>query len=384
MNDLEHHKRRLRIALAITELEVGGAERCLVELACRLDPEQFDVQVYALAQRPENDSLVVKLEEAAIPVDFIGARRSRQVFRATARLSKLLRKQSPDLLQTFLFHANITGMLAARLAGVPKIVTGVRVADRSSWRHRAERWFTRRADRIVCVSRSVANFCEETVGLPKDSLISIPNGVDTTLFSRQKSADLSEFSIDDGEFVVVTVGRLERQKGIDWLLNATAQLFRPESSFRLLVVGDGPDRTMLENQAKSLGIQSKVHFAGWRPDVPDILAACDMFVLPSRWEGMPNVLLEAMASRLPAVATSVEGVNEILGPLADQQTVQFGDSSRLVRQIRAIANKKDLADSLALNNFERVNAEFSLEYMVQSYSQLYRSMIPSHSAGQNC
>ncbi len=381
MDILEHHEGRIRIALAITELEVGGAERCLVELACGLDPQQFQVEVYALATRPENDALAVRLEESAIPVHFIGAERTWKVLGAIARFRRLLIKQAPDLLQTFLFHANVVGTLAGRLAGVPKIVTGVRVAEPSWLRHTVERWFTRRADRIVCVSDSVAKFCTERVGLPKESLLAIPNGIATEGYPSEAPTDLSQFSVNHGDFVIATVGRLEQQKGIDWLLNATTNLLAPDSNLRLLIVGDGPDRQMLENLAESLGIQKNVHFAGWRPDVPDILASCDLLVLPSRWEGMPNVLLEAMASRLPVVATDVEGVSEILGPLSRQQTVKFGDSSGLVRQIRAIANDSDLAEVLASQNYERVSSKFSLKNMVHSYQQLYLTMIPHHTGG---
>ena len=116
-----------------------------------------------------------------------------------------------------------------------------------------------------------------------------------------------------GRDVVTCIGRLDRQKGLDWLLE-TAAIWLPQlPRCDLLLVGQGPERRKLEAQCRGLGIGDRVHFAGWRPDVAEILAASRLLVLPSAWEGMPNVVLEAMAAGLPVVATDVEGVRELLG-----------------------------------------------------------------------
>jgi glycosyltransferase involved in cell wall biosynthesis len=367
---------RLRVALAITELEVGGAERCLVNLALGLDRTRFEPEVYSLAPRPAEGkaALVKSLEAAGIPVHFVGVRRPWQFFFAVKRLKKVLTKQSPHVLQSFLFHANIVGALAARRAAVPVVVTGIRVTDPSRWRHRLERFVCRRVDRIVCVSQSVADFSHQTAGLPQEKIVTIPNGVDLSRILAKVPADLGQLGIPAGRRAIVCIGRLELQKGVDWLLPLMPDVFRQLPSYDLLVVGVGPQKLELERQASSLGIGQRVHFAGSQTDVPALLASCDLLVLPSRWEGMPNVLLEAMATGLPAVSANVAGVAEALGPLADHQAVDPGDADGFQRQIVGILQDPQLANQLGQQNRQRVTDYFSLDAMIAAYERLYESL----------
>ena len=163
----------------------------------------------------------------------------------------------------------------------------------------------------------------------------IPNGIDLGRYPASVAADLGPFGISPGHRPIVYVGRIEPQKGLDWLLaNARSWLDRiPESE--LLLVGDGPQRADLERISQQAGITARVHFAGWRPEIPEILAASRLLILPSRWEGMPNVVLQAMASGLPVLATDVEGVRELLGEGADTQTVSPGNAESPGGEARA-------------------------------------------------
>jgi len=147
----------LRIALVITELDFGGAEQALVNLATGLSRERFSPAVYSLQSRPKNDLLVRRLEEAGIPVHFLDVHSHWQFFSAVSRLAELFRQQQPQVVQSFLFHANVVATMAARRAKVPRVMTGIRVADPSAWRQRVERWLTPQMDKIVCVSQGVAD-----------------------------------------------------------------------------------------------------------------------------------------------------------------------------------------------------------------------------------
>jgi len=166
-----------RLAFVITELEPGGAERCLVELATRLDRSRFSPVVYSLGPAPAEgkQTLVARLSAAQIPTRFLGFCRMRAYFAAVRRLAELLREQQAEIVQTFLFHANVVGAQAAKAAGVPHVVTGIRVADPRWWRTAVERMATASADRFVCVSQNVADFCRrrgfaaERPGLPEQS-----------------------------------------------------------------------------------------------------------------------------------------------------------------------------------------------------------------------
>ncbi len=318
----------LDIALCITDLQVGGAERCLVELATRLDRHRFRPVVYCLGPRPEaeDNSCVPALEAAQIEVHCLGARGSWEVFRVLRRLTRrLLAAQQPQLLQTFLFHANILGRIAARQSVVRTVVSGIRVAHRNKRWHLWLDWLTDcLVDRHVCVSRSVARFAESRAGLPAEKMVVIPNGVDLQRYPAERPADLRSFGISAGRRVVTCVGRLERQKGVAWLIDSAGVWLGRLPDCDLLLVGEGPQRGLVERMCRRRGLSERIHFAGWRADVPEILAASDLLVLPSAWEGMPNAVLEAMASHLPVVATDVEGVRELLGPAAEDQTVQPG------------------------------------------------------------
>jgi glycosyltransferase involved in cell wall biosynthesis len=365
-----------RIAFVITELSVGGAERCLVNLVLGINRQQFTPQVYSLGPRPTagRDGLVQRLESAGVPVHFQDAVSARQFFRALKGLRTQLLRQSPDLIQTFLFHANVLGTWAAKALPVT-IVGGIRVADPSRLRMVVERRAFRRTENVVCVSNSVAEFARVQLRLPANKLTVIPNGISGHLDTQSSPADLSDLGVPVKAPVILFVGRLEEQKGVEWLLGATPAFLAQLPNHRLVVVGDGRLRNSLQSLAASSAEAQRIHFVGWRPDVPNLLQRSQMLVLPSRWEGMPNVVLEAMAAGRPVVATRADGVEELLGADSGPQVVDFGNDQALVESIRAIATDPPLARSLSDQNRRRARAEFSLDAMVLRYEALYRSLL---------
>lgn len=365
----------LPIALVITELDVGGAEQALVNLATGLSRERYSPVVYSLASRPENDLLVRRLEENRVPVHFLGLRSRWQFFSAVSHLTHLLREQQPHVVQSFLFHANVVATLAVRRAKVPRMVTGIRVADPSKWRQRVERWLTPKVDKIVCVSQGVADYCRDKCRFPPDKLVVIPNGVDLARFENVQPADLTELGVPAGRRAILYVGRLERQKGLDWLLvKVMPRVFRELPLHDLVLVGAGPEHDALLRHA--LALDSHVHFTLWRADVPQLMAASDLLVLPSRWEGMPNVVLEAMAAGKPVVATQAEGVMELLGDGAALQSCPAGDAAGFAEKIIRVVREPALAAELGIQNQRRAAAEFSRAAMISRYAALYDSLIP--------
>lgn len=367
----------LRIALVITELEVGGAEQSLVRLATGLDRARFEPVVYSLAPLPPagKDQLVRTLAEARIEVHSLGARRWWQFFLATRQLAKLLRRQQPQIVQSFLFHANVVGAMAARQANVPHVLLGIRVADPTWWRGALERSLAARASGIVCVSQAVANFCRQLHRFPAAKLIVIPNGIDVAAVARTPPSDLPTLGIPSGESVLVYVGRLDAQKGTDWLVNDIAPaVLEKLPDHHLLLVGDGPQRGKLQRDARRSGLEGRIHFAGRRDEALGIMAASQMLLLPSRHEGMPNVVLEAMALGLPVVATRAEGVEELLGEGADSHIANFGDTSRFAARVIALAQDAALRRAAGKYNESRAADRFSLLQMISSYAQLYEGL----------
>ena len=374
---LQEGKGPIRLALVITELNIGGAEQCLASLATGIDRDRFDPVVYSLAPRPTGDHarLVEQLETAGVPVRFVGATSKWRILSSVKSLSERLAEQTPHLVQTFLYHANVVGTLAARRSGVKCIVTGIRVADPRRWRQRLERFVTRRVSKVVCVSELVADFARERMGYRVEQVTVIPNGIDLSLYPAASAADLRKLGLAEGRRAMVCIGRLDRQKGLDWLLNLAPRLLGELPQYDLLLVGDGPQRSELEAQSARLGIAERVHFAGWRPDVGEILRACDLLLLPSRWEGMPNVLLEAMASERPVVCARVEGVVDVLGHLARDESYPPLAADAFLAQTLTILQDQNLAISLGKRNYERIQTHFSRHAMIAAYERLYDSLV---------
>jgi len=367
---------KIEIALCITDLDVGGAERAVADLATHLDRDRFEPVVYCLGPWPEvrDRSCVPALQAAGIEVECLGATRNREVFSVVGRLRRLLERRRPALVQSFLFHANLVGRIAARRAGVRRVVSSIRVAEPRHWHLWADRWTAGLVDRYVCVSEAVARFSAARAGLPVEKLVVIPNGIDVDQFSARSGADLTALGVAVGRRLVTYVGRLDRQKGVRWLLQAAPGWLRRLPDCDLLLVGEGPERSRLERLCQKRGISDRVHFAGWRSDVAEILAASRLLVLPSRWEGMPNVVLQAMASRLPVLASDVEGVRELLGPDAEPQTIGYRDSRGLVEKIVRLMSDRDFAGELGLRNRRRARQEFAIERVVAAYEDLWASL----------
>jgi glycosyltransferase involved in cell wall biosynthesis len=365
------NSRRQRIAFVITELEVGGAEKCLANLAVSLDPTRFQPTVIALAKPPPNDLLVRKLEARNVPVHFLNLLHWRQSWAGLQRLTFFLREQKPKIVQTFLFHANVLGAMAAARANIANVFAGARVAEPRWIRLAIERWALARSAAIICVSDAVADHYERH-GFPREKLKTIPNGIDVDAWRDAPAARLDSFQTAPERRIILFVGRLDRQKGVDVLLKAMPAVFAELPDVDLFLVGDGPERSSLTHLASTAkALRGRVHFTGWQDNIAQIMKASQVVVLPSRWEGMPNVVLEAMAAGLPVVASQTHGVRELLGTNADEQSCPPGDARELSSKLVAILQDRELRGRLGHANQQRAAEEFSLASMVRRYEELY-------------
>lgn len=298
------------IAFCITELDDGGAERALVRVATGLHRRGRRVTVVALSG---NGPLTDRLNDEGIEVTSLGLTKWNAAV-ALARLVRRWRRDRPDVVQTFLFHANIFGRIAARLAGVPSVCSGIRVAERRGGvRLLVDRLTDRLVDRHVCVSRSVADDAIARGGLPARKVVVIPNGVDCDSFRNAEPISAEELGLPSGTPFILWAGRLDPQKHPELAIEAFAALPPEFSETKLLMAGEGALRGGLAELIESRGLGDRVRLLGRRDDLPRLYRAARLFLLTSRWEGMPNVLLEAMAAGCPVVATDVEGVRELLG-----------------------------------------------------------------------
>lgn len=361
-----------RIAFCVTDLDPGGAERALVQLVTRLDRQRWDPRVYCLTGPGR---LVEDLERAGIPTVCFGARRRWQVA-VVWKLFRALREFQPTLIQSFLFHANIASRFAGWLAGVPHRISGIRVAERRRkiylW---VDRWTESLIERHVCVSQSVADFSIHPGGLTPGKLMVIPNGVNAEQFSSLAPLELGAWSITTDADVWVTAGRLDTQKGPWVLFEAVRTLSTAYPRLRLLWAGEGPLRQELQTWIDSHQLQHIIQLIGWRDDLPRLLKAAHGFVLTSNWEGMPNVVLEAMAAGLPTVSTRVEGVAEIIENGVTGWLAPVGDSSEFARIWSQVLDNPKQREQVASAGQRHVRETFSWDEMERRYAGLYEQVL---------
>ncbi len=364
----------MRIDLIITELRVGGAERCLTELALGLVKNEDQVRVISIAPLPapgSRNALVERLNEAGIQPLSLDCPSGLSGFRAIGKLTQLLREDPPDVVQSFLYHANVIAGFATKRAKSKVHVGGVRVAEKRPLRLWLERRVLQRMRGVTCVSQSVADFVKQELR-PKPSCFVrvIHNGLDVARFENATPMDRSEWGFSPAQRLLLVLGRFHPQKGIDWLLQQAPTILAEIPEAALLFVGEGPLRSSVERTCAGLP-SGRCKVLPWEKRVPELLKAADALLLPSRYEGLPNVVLEAMGAGLPVVAAKVEGVAELLGPQTAPQTFAWGNAGEFLTRLKQILSDRELRSQVIASNRLRARDEFSVTRMVKDYRDFY-------------
>jgi len=378
--------RSVQIALVITELDSGGAEQSFVELVTRLDRARFTPRVMTLApylRRGEPTPLADRLLAADIDVQSCDAHHWIETPQVVRRLSRWLRANPPDVVQTFLLHANLLGALAARRADVPVVVGGIRVAERrGACRNLLTRIGSRWVDRFVCVSQAVADFAAQHERIPREKLTVIHNGVDLQRFSAALPLERAALGLPpDGPFVL-WIGRLDPQKDPLWFIERLPALLRQNPACHFALVGQGPLESACHRRIRELNLAARCQLLGFRDDVPALLKSATLVVSTSCWEGLPNVLLEAMAAGRPIVASDVEGVRELFGNLSPDQIYPRHDAPAFERRTTAFLTEPAHAAHWGAANRARA-AQFDWQQMVERYQALYEQLVKSNTKKRN-
>jgi glycosyltransferase involved in cell wall biosynthesis len=374
----------IRVCQLITDLRLSGAERVVYELSRRLDRSRFDVQVAALRGGEVEQMLLAE----GIPVTVLGVRGRWDVGKLRP-LYRLLRQQRIDLLHTHLFHSDFAGRAAALLADVPHLVHTIHVAEQRfrPWQYAYARFMDFKCDRLICVSRSVRDHHAAHSHLPLWRYTIIPNGVDMEAFGADgtpygpaaRARTRQQWGLTPRQMAVLFVGRLNHQKGIDVLLAAMSQLAdtggpdNPE--LRFVIAGDGPERPMVERYmmrgSGPSGAGLNCRLLGFVADVREALNAADIFVLPSRWEGWPLALAEAMAAGLPCVGTDVPGIHDIVENGRTGLLVPSEDPTALAQAIRNLTADAALRNALVAAGREEIRTKYSIQRNVAAHEKLY-------------
>jgi glycosyltransferase involved in cell wall biosynthesis len=367
-----------RILYLITELDIGGAEKNLFRLAVALKERGWGVEAACLSGHGEVGQW---LEEKGIPVHYVemSAKLRLGWF---VRLVKLIGSVKPDILHTFLFHANVAGRLANLFARAPVVVSSVRVAERRRASHLYMDFLTQALmDREVCVSEGVREFTHERAHISEDKLTVIANPVEPLQATKTRAQMRAELGAKETDTLVLSIGRLDVQKGYEYLVDAAARILAAHDNVLFAVAGEGDRRKGLEDAIARHGIASRFKLLGWRRDIADLYNAADVFALPSLWEGMPNSVLEAATFALPIVATAVEGTREVIEGGRTGILVPPKDSGALWGALERLLGDGKLRSEIGLKAREYVASSHSVEGFVRAHEELYRVLLASKQVG---
>jgi glycosyltransferase involved in cell wall biosynthesis len=385
----------VRLLQFVTLFASGGTERQVMNLAYGLDPARYDVH---LACFKKWGDFVDRIEASGRPLTEYAVDRvyGPAGLRQGARLVRDLRRARIQLVHTYGFKVNVFGIPAARLAGTPVVVAGIRdTCDQlTPAQRRLQRLVCRMAD-VVAVNAEAIKSRLVADGYDPASVAVIHNGIELSRFERHPRPGRvrQELGLPADAPLVAVLARLHPVKGIEYFLEAAAALAPRFPSARFLVVGQGcilrdgaivetPYKRQLEAAAERLGLAGRLVFTGFRLDVPELLAELAVSVLPCIGnEGLSNSVLESMAAGVPGVATTVGGNPEALEDGVSGLLVPPRDAGALARAIAAVLDGPALAARLAHAARERVRSHFSEGELVRRTERLYQSLLEARRAG---
>jgi len=361
----------LRVVLLSTDLERGGLPLRLVRLARHLREVDVEPVVGCLDRRgPLNDVLsswgIENFScDAAGPFDLW----------CLGRLASQIRRIGPDLIHSTLFHAN----LAARLVGCldvhrPLLTSTVTIETQRKWHLWLESLTSGRSDLHVANSRAVARHLCDDLGFAPQRVTVIPNGLDFREIDRVAPARRGELDLPSDVPLVVWAGRMDPVKNLELLVKVVAGVLR-KKDVRLLLLGEGPARHSIETLVDKMGVASSVCFAGWSEKVLGWLKAADLLLFPSRTEGSPNVVLEAMACGCPVVAGDVPACRELITPGETGELCRLGNVWSFVRSVLRLVSDADLRRGYADVARGRVRARHDIQDVVARWRSAYDGLV---------
>ncbi|MEO8089903.1 MAG: glycosyltransferase [Gemmatimonadales bacterium] len=366
---------RPRILLLSTSLGMGGADRQILYLAHALIARDYEVRLVCMTPPEEMGRQALA---GGLPITSLDMQRGQADWQSFQRFVTLLKTWQPQVLTSFMYHANLLGRLAGKWAGVPLVVTSIRSERNGSaardWLMRLTNWMDHSC---TTNSQQVADSLMSRGLLSRRKLTVIPNGVDNaalTASTDERARTREELGLAPTDFLWLAIGRLWEQKDYPTLLRAFHGLRSP--SARLAIAGRGPLLEDLRLQAGQLGIGKQVMLLGVRHDVGALLGAADALVLSSAWEGMPNVVMEALAAAKPVVATQVGGVAELVQPGRSGFLAPPGDADALSRAMGELMSlPADQRRQMGLHGRDHIAAHYGLATMAERWTALYEYLM---------
>jgi glycosyltransferase involved in cell wall biosynthesis len=353
---------------------IGGAERQFVE-RLRRHPPGFRAMVGCLeASGPMLEQVrALGYEPHVFPLG--GSMVRPNTAAQVARIAALIRAEGAKIVHSTDLNTNLLGLAAAKIAGAKAIVSRVDLGHIregfTRWHRQAEKVCSRLADMVVANAEAVKAVCLREEGCTQEKVVVVRNGLDLDRFDALAAQPL-QGPLPEGRLVAV-IGNLWPVKGHRTLIEAVARLPKELDGVRFVCAGEGPERDGLTRRITELGLTGRVILLGHRLDVPALLARAQMACLCSSAEGLSNALMEAMAARLPIVATRVGGNPELVGD--NGLLVPYGDPQALAAALSDLLSRPDEARSMGVRGRKRVEQELTLDRMADGLGALYRRVL---------
>jgi glycosyltransferase involved in cell wall biosynthesis len=379
--------RKYKIAYVIDGLSMGGAERLMVPILKHLSRANFDACVCAL-QSKDGNPMADEIRALGLPVNCLDIKHLRD-WNALPRLIKYLKENDVELVHTQLEFANILGNISARFLHLPSVCTihvmpSLDVKTKSKWHQRLE-WFVLNhfCDVVISVSEEAREYHLHISGASPGRVSTIYNGIDLSSFSSldrhlERVAVRAELGIPSDANLLTTVAVLRPQKGIQYMIRALPAVLASNPNTYYLVAGNGSHQDTLLEEANKSGMSDRVIFPGMRKDVPRLLTASDVFVLPTLTEALPTVLAEAMAAKLPMIASRVGGVPEMITNGQNGCLVEAEDVEALAHACIDLLGNPAKRASMGIEGWKIVNQNFNIEKQVDQLEALYLDRLHVH------
>ena len=379
-------ERRIRVAFMLTPVEFGGAERVCLTLLKSINRERFDVVPILFTRPYERDNMFVRhLREVGydcceIPVALQEHGDYLRVARCYKLVWRQLRTRDVDLVHTHGYLADIVGIPVARLNGIPTLSTCHGFIP-TTWKVRLynalDRIVLKFGTQVMAVSEAIKQDLVDS-GLSSGRVQVVANAVsaaiDRDMTHANREAGRKSHGIRSTDFVLGYVGRLSAEKGLKYLITACAELVASGIPLRALIIGEGPQRNELEQLSRQLGLGDQVVFAGFQKDVAQWLPCMDVFVLPSLTEGTPMALLEAMTYGVPAVASAVGGVPEMIKNGETGILVPPGKAEEISNATLALFRDPAQRQKLSQNAITFARTRYSVEQWIGRIEMEYQKL----------
>jgi len=355
----------------------GGPERQILGHALAVDKRKFQIVVAAFSEAGKETELVRRARDAGVPSATVSVRHAYDPG-AVRKITELIDEFTVDILVSHNYRSNLLGRRAARRKRIKHIAVS-RGWTTENLKVRFFHWLDkvtlRNSDRVVCVSRDKKTELQ-SAGVPEHRLSIIPNAVTVPDQPPDPTIDWrARFGWESTAPVVVSAGRLSREKGPDVFVAAIPEILRRCPSARFILFGDGPAKDGVVEQVNRLGLSDTVKLAGHVADLPGELPAFTILVNPSRSEGMPNIVLEAMAVQLPVVGTAVGGVTELITDHESGILVPPEDPAALAHAIIEMLENRDRIAQYAETARQIIRTDYSFTVQARRYEKLYERVV---------